>query len=158
VIDECGGCDCPTWYTGDACQDKYWIASFKVDLNPPNLDLSNKEDQYYFQQAVLDDLQACLPLTGVSPKWTVNSVSNTVTLWITAGDKSIWVRDNIKRQIFGTNYWNTGAGIDFQSTLTGEKAVASTWEEKDPPNAAGINTPSLFITLAIVLVMGLLMN
>jgi len=148
ILDNCGGCDCPTWYTGYNCEDKYWIASFKVDITPPNLDLSKPSDIPKFEQAVEDDLIASLP----SGSYTVTTLGNTVTVWIAAGDQSIILRENLKRQIFGNNYWVGNQGVPFQSTLIGEKVILNSYQQRDPPSAGTLTTPSLLITLAIILV------
>jgi len=151
----CFSCKCPAWYTGDNCQNKYWIASFKVDLNPPNVDLKTASGSYTFAQAVLEDLMAALPISGAE----IQGNGNTVTLWIAAGDSSPVIRAQVQRQLFGANYWGAlgNQGLGFQSTLTGEKVVLTSYMQSDPPSAGAFTTPSLLLTV-IILFVGLLLN
>jgi len=55
------------------------------------------------------------------------------------------------RQVTGQNEGNPSQDITFQYTLMGEKVMASSWMQQDPPNAGVIAHPTLFITLFLLL-------
>jgi len=152
----CANCTCPTWYTGTSCQQKYWLASFIVTLNPVNLDLNKPSDRTVWENAILQDLIGSLNLgspynTAPTNYLSIRSLGTTATVWITAGSKSIFVRSNIWRQVTGQNDGDPSQDIDFQYTLMGEKVVASSYMQQDPPNAGGIICPSVILTILLVL-------
>jgi len=154
VSGDCTTCNCPTWWTGNNCQYKYWLASFTVNLNPPNYPL-NSGGTVELANAVLDDLLASIPTIG--GQVSVEVVGNKVSVWIYAGESSPVFRANLKRQIFGTNYQSIQQGLNFPTTLTGSAVQASSYSEQDPPSAGAFTAPSLLLTLVIML-MGIFMN
>jgi len=147
----CSSCTCPTWYTGERCELKYWIASFKVDINPPNFDLNKASGSSQLAEIVTSDITASIP--SLSGMITVQAVGNTVTVFITGGENSPILRAQLYREVSGSNYWGGAGsqGLNLQTTLTGEKIVASSYVERDPPSAGAFTSPSLLITTIIIL-------